>query len=240
MININTSVTVAQVATVSQLMVKIYQKQKEALADTKLDGYFDFVDRTAGELIIAIKRMTISLSMDEADTRRDLTVRNFFTMLEGASVSLSEEEAGAAAKVLACAERYGRKMISEKLFEESAHIESLLKDLATSEMKAALAKIHMGPEYAEKLAKDEADFKAIQVEKNTVNVEQGNEKSATAIKKELREFINGTLIAYINAMCTIKGEEYKALADELDKEVRKANDSAKKQATGTVKIQLNE
>ena len=220
--------SVAEYATLTQLFCKIYDNYKELLANAELDAHFEKAGGIATDLVIAIKRVSESAGLDKANDKRNLTLRNMFTIIEAARVSLIEEEAAAAVDVLAVMNRYGRKIMQEKQLEESAHIDSLLNDFATDEMKAKLAKIHCGAEYVAALSEDEAAYKVAQVASNRVKLQSKTEKSATAIKKELREFLNGTLLPYITALYTLEKDKYAKFYGEIEKEVKNANDSARK------------
>lgn len=225
--------SVAEFATLTQLLCKIHNGHKVNLENPELDSRFAQADSLATELIIAIKRVAESAGLDKANEKRNITIRNMFTMLEGACVSLFAEESDAAKKILEIANRYGRKMTTEKQLEESAHIDSLLQDLDKSEIKAIVEKIHCGAEYVAELSANEAEFKAAQVAANRIKLESKSEKSATAIKKELREFLNGTLFPYITALYTLEKEKYANFYREIEKEVKNANDSARKAAKNT-------
>lgn len=233
--NIFSAVTAADFATLSQLLCKVHASFKESLADTKLDGYFSQVETGADTLIVSIKKSSSALSMDEADSKRDTTLRNFFTTVEGATVSLFSDEEKAAKKVLEVMNKYGRKIVNEKLLTESAHIESLLKDLEKEDTAALLSKIHCGKEYFEALKADEESFKALQVQNNSASDSASAEKSSTEIKKALRDYINSTLIPYINAMSTIESEKYSKFASEIAREINKTNDIARKSKKSSAK-----
>lgn len=231
----------AEIATVSQLLGRVHASFKDELKDTKLNGYFSDLAIRADGLIVAIKKSSVALNMDEVDLKRDTTIRNFFTVVEASLVSLEEGEAEEGKKVLEIMNKYSRKMTSEKLLTESAHIESMLKDLSTEEMQSALAKIHCGKEYFAQLTSDEEAFKALQVQNNSASQEVRGEKSATALKKEVREYLNSTVLPYINAMTTIDEDKYSRFSAEINREVKSANEGAKKSlnaaksTTGTVK-----
>ena len=218
----------AEIATVSQLLGRVHASFKDDLKDDKLNGYFSDLAVRADGLIVAIKKSTAPLNMDEADSKRDTTIRNFFTVVEASLVSLVDGEAEEGKKVLEIMNKYGRKITGEKLLTESAHIESMLKDLSTAEMQSALAKIHCGKEYFAQLTADEEAFKALQVQNNSASQEVSGAKSATVLKKELREFLNSTVLPYINAMTTIDADKYSRFSAEISREVRSANENARK------------
>lgn len=218
----------AEIATISQLLGRIHISFKDALNDPKLDGYFEDLSLRADGLITAIKKSSVALNMDAADSKRDTTIRNFFTVVEASLVSLVEGESAEGKKVLDIMNKYGHKITGEKLLTESAHIESMLKDLSTDEMQASLKKIHCGKEYFDLLKADEEAFKALQVQNNSQSQEASGEKSATALKKEIREFLNGTVFPYINAMSTIEAEKYSKFTAEVTREVKSANEAARK------------
>ena len=226
--NVVSNISVGEFATMTQIICNIWRNYREKIENAELDGYFEQTNKEAADIIIAINRMSAESGVEAANAARNVTVRNLFTMLDGACVSLFAEEAEAAKKMLEVANHYGRKMTTEKQLQESAHIESLLNDYASAEMKSAVAKVHGGAEYVARLAEEEKIYKAAKVEQNRINSLAKVEKSATKIKNELREFLNGTIFPHLSARYTLEREKYAEVYIEIEKVVKTTNASARR------------
>ena len=101
--------------------------------------------------------------------------------------------------------------------------ESLLKDLEGAD----LSKIHGAAEYAALLRSAEDEFKAANTLYTESKTAASSEKSASAKKKVLLDFVNNTLLKYLKAMCVVDGEKYGDFAKAVDEEIARSNESIK-------------
>ena len=222
---VNYNMPIGTFSTLCQALFALYEPRKAALNDSKLDSFFITVKEGAEEIIAASNSAPLLSKLDEADSKRDTIVRNFFTIVEAATLSPFEDEAAAAKAVLGVFERYGRQIVAEKYREESAKIESLLKDLEGAD----ISKIHGAKEYEALLRTAENEFKAANTLYTEGKIAASGAKSAGAKKKELLDFVNSTLLSYLKAICVVEGEKYAAFAKAVDEEIARANASIKVQ-----------
>ena len=223
MAKVNYNTPIGTFATLCQALFALYEPRKAALNDSKLDSFFDSVKAGAEEIIATSNSAPLLSKLDEADTKRDTVVRNFFTIMEAACLLPFSEEAEAAKALLPVFERYGRQIVAEKYREESAKIESLLKDLEGAD----LSKIHGAAEYAALLRTAEDEFKAANTLYTESKTAASSDKSASAKKKVLLDFVNNTLLKYLKAMCVVDGEKYGDFAKAVDEEIARSNESIK-------------
>ena len=223
MAKVNYNTPIGTFATLCQALFALYEPRKAALNDSKLDSFFDSVKAGAEEIIATSNSAPLLSKLDEADTKRDTVVRNFFTIMEAACLLPFSEEAEAAKALLPVFERYGRQIVAEKYREESAKIESLLKDLEGAD----LSKIHGAAEYAALLRTAEDEFKAANTLYTESKTAASSDKSAGAKKKVLLDFVNNTLLKYLKAMCVVDGEKYGDFAKAVDEEIARSNESIK-------------
>ena len=109
MAKVNYNTPIGTFATLCQALFALYEPRKAALNDSKLDSFFDSVKAGAEEIIATSNSAPLLSKLDEADTKRDTVVRNFFTIMEAACLLPFSEEAEAAKALLPVFERYGRQ-----------------------------------------------------------------------------------------------------------------------------------
>jgi len=223
MTKVITNLTIGEQCALFKTLGEFYQRRAAALENATLNAHFASMTEKNEGVILASNKQDNSAKLDKADAERDEAVRKFFTIAEGATAQVDAEEAAAGEALLKVLNGYGRKITSLSFSEETTKIESLFKDLDKEENAAVLAKIHGGVAAKERLRKAQDAFLALYADKSSAATAASAEKSASALKKELRDYYNQTLVPYLQAMGVLEGEKYNPLIKELDAEVAKVN-----------------
>ena len=167
----------------------------------------------------AIKRDKVYSGLDEADSARDAVLKKIDATLAGLAAIPVPEISAAAEKIGTVWKKYTLAIASEAYDRESSLIESFYADVAP--LSADVKALPGFQILLDSLRAAEDDFKA--KEAAYTKAQSGGAKSATAVKKDLVQFINSCALPYIEAMCFIKGDLFSPVASELESRITRTN-----------------
>ncbi|MDO4228667.1 MAG: DUF6261 family protein [Capnocytophaga sp.] len=217
---INYKIRVSEAADVSSRLVSLFAAEVNLQKDSFLKNLFDKIEEQTEAISMAIKKETAVSKLEEADNLRDETIFNLNNILVGYRSMRSVEIKESAEKVYAVFQRYGTRLTRENYSSASAHIDSLLRDLAVPEIDAAVEKLAGVEETIEELRVRQNAFHNERMAYEKALSVQETIATATSIKKPLLDLINGKLVTFLTAM------EGEARYENLTKVITQVIDSA--------------
>ena len=223
---LNQKARVTDVDTFSDAVVVLYKNA--GISDTLLSAMMEKLEVLSASLTTAIKRDKVYSGLEEADSSRDEIIKSLSAMLTGYAavpIAVISESAG---RIKAVFDKYGVALTRESYDRESSLIESLLEDLSAEALASDLAALSGLTETVEALRKAEDTFK----EKTAAYIKAGSavEESATAVKKQLILFVNGTVIPYLNSVSSMS-DTYTDFANEVSARIDRVNATVSKKTS---------
>ena len=226
MTKLNAKARVTEVDAVSDALVRAYDAEAADGAvkkDVFLAGVMKDVRAYSADITDAIKADALSVSLEDADAKRDAAAKSLFALAVGyAAIPLPEKKA-AGEKIKAVCDKF-KAILTESYSNESSLIEALLSDLA--KLTAEVEKLDGMAEAVAALRAAEDEFNAASDEATAAKTDKA--ASATALKKPLLAAINETLVPYLSAVG--KTADYKDFAAKAGAEIDKVNAAIKARA----------
>ena len=197
---IQTIIRVSEIADVAQRLVGLFKQETTLQNDTFLKNLFAQIEIQGTALSVAIKKETAVSRLEEVDALRDETIMNLNNILIGYRSMRSLEIKEKAEKVYAVFQRYGTRIVRENYASESAHIESLLRDLSATDLQEAINGLSGVADTISELRERQTAFHTEQMAYEKALSQQGVSASASSFKKPLLELINTKLVSFFIAM----------------------------------------
>ena len=231
MISINkfsTNLRALEIATRVRTIYEHFSARKTAIDDERLASSMESAKASADEVITLSDSSRMVSELDDLDNARDKAVHALFLAAEfheSCPIASSNEAIKPIRTIL---DNHGKTLISERYSVESGKINSLLKDLSSSELEKAVSSLFGLKECIEDLREKQAAFEAADVKFSANVAANKGKKNSTALKRELVAFVNENVVNYLNFMQKIDGSKYEDFAKEVEEEVREANLSVTK------------
>ena len=220
---VKTAIRVAELDTLSDVLVRLYKDscaaENAVSKDANLSLIMADVERLSAEITTAIKSDRVSSTLDEADIARDEIIRNIGDALTGYAAIPVAAKKSAAQNLLAVFGKYGRQITQKNFAEESSLIESLLEDFEAESLKADVAALEGVGELVSELRTAQDSFNKANDDFTNASVNKG--ESATSVKKSLISVLNDKLVPYLSAVAPLA--DYKDFASKCETEIAKAN-----------------
>lgn len=214
-------------STLLSLILKAFAN-KDWTTDVYLIPIIERINVANNAMMEALNRLKVYSQIAEKDRMRDLAVRDLFGLVGGyvhMPVSRIKEAALLVNNIL---QQYGLKMQKLNYAEESADIESLLNDLAKTDVLLALANLQGVPETIKALTAAQKDFEDVALQEAKSESEKKDLASASSLKKEIIIDINNNLVGYMNTMAKVKPATYQATAKTIARLIDKNNELVKR------------
>lgn len=215
----------AEVNTLSKALCELYKANGAASQDTTLAGFFGELEALYEATTEAVNRAKEPAGLDVADARRDAALRAVGKVLEGYAANALESLSAHAAPLLAVFEGYGYKAVRANLATESTLIDSFRKDLSAEGMRGHIEALPGMEETLAALWEAEDAFKAQNLRNTQTAVATADQKSATELRKEILALINDKIAPYLNIMQQVSAATLGTFAQEMEKEISRANAS---------------
>ena len=219
---IRATVRVTEIYALSAALARLYVDYPQMSTDNYIKTCLGNITALTEEITDAIRPDKEASNLLEADAVRDEVIRNFSTLLDGYAVIPIEDKRAAALNLKAIFEKYGKKMIYESYDNESALIESMLRDYSAPAAAADAQKLLGIPEYLQQLRKAENDFIASR-DSFLRNAVTDKKLNASDLKKRLLAEINARLLPYLKLMAEANPEKYGEFTEHVQTEVSRAN-----------------
>lgn len=220
---LNSKARVSEVADVAHRLVGQFAQETTLQNDAFLKGVFTKMKAQTTEISVALKKEAAISRLEEADDLRDETIGNFKQILLGYKAMRSAEIKGWAERLYAVFDRYGMRITRENYSSESAHIESLLRDLSASDLQDAINGLSGVAETIEELRTRQTAFHTERMAYEKAVSQQGATASATSLKKPMLELINTKLVSFLTA--TQEEEPYKKFAGVVAQVIGEMNET---------------
>jgi len=167
-------------------------------------GYTDMVAQyTAAitledEVVRRQQAMLLTQDVNEADARRDNTLRQLVTMVDSARYSTLPEEKRAADKLEVVIRPY-RKDYKDNMAEETEDLRGLLAALSTDEMVAYADTLNLGP-VIQRLRKENNDFDTLYRQRSADRVTTRGTGISTTDQRKVVDGIYRSLVELINSI----------------------------------------
>lgn len=220
---VKTAIRVAELDTLSDVLVRLYKDSfaaETALSkDANLAGIMADVEKFSAEITTAIKSDRVSSTLDEADIARDEIIRNLGDALTGYSAIPVAVKKASAQNLLSVFSKYGRQITQKNFAEESSLIESLLEDFSAENLSSDIAALDGVGDLIDSLRSAQDSFNKANDDFTKASVNRG--ESATSVKKSLISALNDKLVPYLSAVAPLA--DYKDFASKCEAEITKAN-----------------
>lgn len=218
-------VRVALVAECAATISRAFSYDTEAQKDSFLSSVVLEVERQGEAITEAIKRSRVTSTLEEMDSKRDMLLKNLYSIAEGLYAMPVPSVQTLVAPVKGVLGNYSRAQIANAPYtEESTLIKSLLQDLDTvSENVKGL--LGLG-EVVEALRAAQFDFDAAV---DAYEKALGEKKaSASSLKKPLIRLINEKIVSYLSLQRLTGNKTLSSFASVVDAAIERANASSQK------------
>ncbi|RXQ94377.1 hypothetical protein EO244_08830 [Ancylomarina salipaludis] len=209
------------------LILKAFAKNDWTL-DLYLTPVIGKISATNIALIEALRRLTAYSQMAEKDHVRDMAIRALFKLVEGyvhIPIAGMKEAALVLNRIL---EQYGLSIQNEDYAEESADIESLLKDLSKPNALSAIANLQGVQESIAALDAAQKDFENVALQQAEGESLKKDLASASMLKKVAITEINTNLVGYLNTMAKVNPATYEATTKTIAELIDRNNEMVKR------------
>ncbi len=158
------------------------------------------IKECSSKIINAWKRDEYESDLAEKDLIRDEKCRALFYTITGACYNPDALKQAAAKRVMVIFNKYGLEMLNKSYDDESADIKSLLTDLSCAEATEDIAKIDSLSTIVSELITAQNQFDQAVTDWKIASGNGRNKKSATSMKKQMVELINGELIPLLKVL----------------------------------------
>lgn len=199
-------------------------------ADTYLMPVIEKLSTMDIAFIVALKRLRIYSQLAEKNKVRNTAIKALFKLVEGYLYIPIDEMKEAALQVNTILKNYGLRIQHEDYGEESADIESLLNDLAKTDIVAAIAKLQGVSEIIASLNAAQKDFADVALKQAELECVKKDLASASQLKKESIAEINANLVGYMNTMGKVNPDAYSASAKTIAELIDRNNELVKRRS----------
>jgi len=218
-----------EVSNVSKNIIMAYKKRIWD-DDTHLVNIFTELQIGSSDFTTAINRSKAESNLDKKDVAREEKIKALNYLLLG-SVHHPDAAVKAAGERLSCVfAKYGLKMIHTSYATESELIDSMLEDLSAAELQADIPLISGSAEIIVDLQIAQNDFKTAHFTWEEKKAQEGLNRCATDVKKDVLTIINDKIVVYLNAMQQAKGDLYGELAQTVSQIINDTNEAVKKRS----------
>ena len=230
---------VAEVDNVSDRIIGAYEKTSLS-SDNHLAEVMTNLQTQSALLTTAIKRMKAESDLELKDEDRDQAVRALYYLLKAYLNHPNTTIKNAAVQLDDLFEHYGISVTVENYATESAHINSMLEDLAAEKYQPLIAVLPACAGLITALETAQSAFEEARIAFETEKAEEGTQSSASEIKKVVGSIINNKLVVYLRAMVQVDGETYGPFGNTVSEIINDNNVVVKKRKKNTEQVETKE
>lgn len=169
----------------------------------------------------------VRTAYDTEDANRAQCLRSLYHLLKSAMASSDANVSAHAAEVYQTFCSCGLTILHKGIDERTGHINSLLTDLAATEMQSHIVAVPGLSESISQLDAAQQVFETKRVEYQSRRGAMSGEENASMLKMKVIDLVNNTILPYFGTMAKVKGGVYADFNDTLCQVVSSANASAK-------------
>ncbi|QGY43163.1 hypothetical protein GM418_05670 [Maribellus comscasis] len=197
-------------------------------SDPHLPHMFNTLDPFSKNLTSAINRSKAESNLEEKDEKHDGEIRSFSYLLLGLLHHPDDNVKAAAQKVKKVFDKYGVSITGKSYASESSLVASLLNDLAKPNLQDTIAQLSGCAELIAALQAAQDEFEAARLAYEQEKAQESTAISASVIKRELVDLLNGKIVVYLRAMEIIDEATYGAFPRIIAKIIDDNNETVKK------------
>lgn len=209
-------------------------------ADTVLTAIFAEIDPKNEELTSLIKRMKAESELETKDGIRDQAYQALYHYVFGLTFSTTETTKTAAEKVFALLAHYGLAIVYDNYDMETSELDSLLLDLATAKIKAAVDSLDGCAALIANVQAAQDDFKAARLAFQEEQANEGLVGNATTLKREVTALVNDKLIPVLQGLVITIPGTYSKYCAAVVKIITTNNETVKKRSPKDKEIIVGE
>ena len=220
-----------EVATVAEGILKTSENHDWS-TDNFLTDALQRIQTENNKLSIAIHQDKAMSELEERDDDRDNAIRALYNLCAGYRYHPGEEIRTAAQTLYLIFNKYGlNDLVQSNYAQESALIESLLKDLSTDEATAAIALLAGVTETIANVRTAQDNFTNAFVAYSEEKAQNNGKQSATKVKLAVLKLINEELVIYLRAMNIAATDTYGSFAAATAQIIADNNDKVRRRIT---------
>ncbi|WP_289055007.1 DUF6261 family protein [Carboxylicivirga marina] len=229
-----------EVATVSESILKA--AATKALGDDSfLSGVFEKMGNEEEKLSYAIRQDKAVSELETADDKREKPLRALYNLSSGYLYHPDETISAAAHTVCSVLDKYPlSELLRANYAQESALIESLLKDLEAEDVKAAIALLTGVAETVVAIRTAQDAFTSTFIAYSEAKARHNNKDTATKLKSALLKLINNELVIYLRAMAIAATDTYGDFAAATAQIIADNNDKVRKRINKKDSVETEE
>ena len=224
---LNTSVKVTELGDTALRLVKAFKAVVAVQNDAFLTKTFAEIEKQATVMTSAVKSDQALSKLEEADAKRDQSIRVLDKLLKGYENIPLENLKTHAKKLAEIFKKYGVKIMGENYASQSTLINSLLGDFSATELKTSIEALAGVKEALAEIQTKQNAFAALRSDYEKAQVSQKEKSSATSLRKPLLELINKKAVPYLVAMSVAQPELFKNLTAEASEIITSTNEAIK-------------
>lgn len=186
------------------------------------------IDAKNQELTIAVNRMKAESDLEAKDEVRDNSHHALYHFVFGSTFSATASTKDAANQLFTVLEHYGIGIVNDNYDTESSELDSLLLDLASPKLSAAIAALDGCGTLIADLQEAQDAFKAARLTFQEERAQEGQQLNATKLKQEVVALLNNKLIAVLNGLLISAEATYGEFAAVVNQIVETNNETVKK------------
>ncbi|WP_163709257.1 DUF6261 family protein [Mangrovibacterium lignilyticum] len=189
----------AEVDVIAKELVMLYA-QSDLTQMPYLPAMMGKVHEMRQQLNQAIKRLKTMSSLKQYDHERDQALAALMYFVFGLQYQPDAAINAAAGTIYKTLNNYGLSITRDNYTAESALIDSLLLDLSKPDLQPAIAQLAGCAELIEIVREKQEAFVQLQNQYSTAKAKEQSLLSATRLRRQLRKYLNGMVLVYLNAM----------------------------------------
>lgn len=228
---LHSKVRVTELGDVSNRLVELYKKTENLESNEFLKKSFLELENKGNAITEAVKKTKVISFLEEADKKRDKSIRILDKLLKGYEAIPVEDLKYHGEKLASIFKKYGVKILEENYSSQSNLIDSLLLDFASNEIKESIKALPGISEAIQNIKKAQSEFAKVRSEYERSLSSNSLISTASSLKKPLLDLINKKLIPYLSAMKIANEENYFSFIGEVSQIIESSNE--------TIKMRLN-
>ncbi len=218
---------VAEVATAGKKITAVFEAStlKE---DTTIVGMIEELGALIAELTSVMHGVKPESILEESDERRDDVLRALFYLTRGLTFHPTPAVSNAAQKVFALLAHYGLSITRESYDIETALVNALLEGMSSEEMEEAAAALTGVEQLLANLQTTQQAFEAASLAYSQSKAEDKEQRSGTAIKKDVLKLINEKLLPYLEVMTMVNSAAFEPFATTVATLIDESNSGVKR------------
>jgi len=202
--------------------------------DSYLSSIFTSLNTVSVKLSEAVIRIKNESEVEDKDHTRDNNVRSFFYLITGFAHHPDEAIKTSAQILLNIFNNYGLEMINKSYGVETSLVNSLLIELDKPENAEYINLLSGAAESIAAIKSSQNDFETYYLNFEKEKAKASSVDSASQLKKEVLQIINGMLVPYLNGMVSVDKAKYGEFAQIINQIISNNNMNVKKRSKTTV------